>query len=51
MRPAFRAGNKVRSKALSWADPAEFTVGNDNDNEVIETDSLGNPASQHFPAF
>jgi hypothetical protein len=48
MRPESRAGNKVRSKAVNWADPtAELTVGND----AIETDSSEYPASQYFPAF
>jgi hypothetical protein len=50
MRPESRVGNKVRSKTLSWADPAsELAVGSESD--IFEVDSSGHPASQHFPAF
>jgi hypothetical protein len=46
VRPESRVTNKVRSKALNWADPAaELAVGNDDD--IFESDS----ASQHSPAF
>lgn len=50
MRPESRVANKVPAKAPNWADPAaEFAGGNDDD--IVETDSAGHFASQHFHAF